>query len=130
MKLFLVTRGKKKITKARRHRHHCLGSLGFIQSTDQQAASFFRVVMSLDCPFVHLGTLRLEHLKSPGPRTQYSFLHIQSRTLQCCADLQMAWSVPISRRGWWLLCSAGGWGVGTRLLLEAVFFEVTWAVSE
>lgn len=51
MELFLVTRDKKKITKACRRRHHCLG---FIQSPDQQAAGFFRVVMSLNCPFVYL----------------------------------------------------------------------------
>lgn len=57
MELFLVTRDKKKITKACRRRHQCLGSLGFIQSTDQQTASFFRVVMSLNCPFVYLWNL-------------------------------------------------------------------------
>lgn len=60
--------------------------LGLIRSADQQATSFFRVMMSLTVRLFSFGTLCLEHLRSPGlsPRPLCCFLHtVQDLAMLC-----------------------------------------------
>lgn len=75
-KLFLVTKSKKKITKASRCRGHCLGRCQVRPVDYEQAASFFRLITASNCPCVQLWNFVFGHLKFPGlsPRMLCCFL--------------------------------------------------------
>lgn len=101
---------------------------GLIQSADQQAASFFRVMMSLTVRLFSFGTLCLEHLKSPGlsPRPLCCFLHTVQDLAMLCRFADD--TVSSNKKGRWRLLRSEGWRPGC--LWEPAFSEVVQAGSE